>query len=340
MFYARYLVRRIFGGPLPPEPEFDADRATPLPVLLEARGLARAGDWRAARKLVDEAGKDWDLRSGLLLEIAGEAMTDDRWLYDWLRAEPSDPTAVLVQAKMLNGLAGQARGAAPASEASEDQFANFHQLASAATEVGRRAMDLAGPGDPLPWVHIMGTMFADRNLMRRSFDDVYAEGRRRDPHNFELHSTAITLHCQKWYGSHEQMFAIARAAAGAAPPGHKTVLLPLHAHFEYAMREYAWNTFTNKSVRDCKRYFRRREVRQEIDQWIAKFRAAPPGSGRINSCRQWMAIHYTLAGRKKEAKAVFDELGPYVSPVLEWAWFWGTRKYGYTWSWWWANGVH
>ncbi|BCJ47831.1 hypothetical protein GCM10010168_21900 [Actinoplanes ianthinogenes] len=341
MFYARYVVRRLFGGPLPPEPEFDDDLAIPLPVLREARDVAQAGDWQAAGNLVKRAGEDWDLQAGLLAEFAGAAADDDGWLYAWLRAEPANPAAVLLQAKTLGYRAGAARGSRPALRTSAEQFAKFRELSDAAAQVGRRAMELASPNDPQPWTHQLGTMFADSQAVNASFDAVYAEGQRRDPHNFDLHSTAITLRCAKWFGSHEQMFAMARAAAEAAPAGHKTVLLPLHAHFEYAMREFAWAKHTDKKAqRACRRYFRRPEVRADIDHWIAKFRAGTPTSGRLNTCRQWMALYYSMSGRKKPAKIVFDELGQYVSPVLEWVWFWGDREYGYHRNWWWANGVH
>jgi hypothetical protein len=340
MFYARLLARRLLGGPLPVEPKFDADNARPLPVLTEVRDRAGDGDWPAVHGLLNQAGRDWDLRAGMLAELAAAADDDDRWLSDWLRSAPSDPTAVLLEAKLLGRRASKARGSAVASETSAEQARAFHALSAASARAGRRAMERAIPGDPSPWTHILGTMFADRRTMATWFGDVYAEGRRRDPHNFELHSNAITLHCAKWYGSHEQMFEMAGRAAAAAPPGHKSVLLPLHAHFEYAMREYAWNIFTDESLRDCKRYFRRPDVQQDIDRWITKFRSGPPTSARLGAVRQWMAIYYSLAGRKKEAKAVFDELGEYVTPVVEWAFFWGTRKYGYRWSWWWSNGVH
>ena len=96
-------------------------------------------------------------------------MADDRWLYDWLRTEPFHPVAVLVQAEMLSNRAGTARGSAPASETSAEQFADFHELSAAAAQLGRRAIELAAPNDPLPWAHLLGTMFADRRTMTDAF---------------------------------------------------------------------------------------------------------------------------------------------------------------------------
>ncbi|GLY02989.1 MULTISPECIES: hypothetical protein [Actinoplanes] len=341
LFTVRYLIRSVLDGGIPPEPEIDPDNALPHPALLRVRELARAGRWQSARELVDEtAPTDWDLRQGLLGEMTSVAVEDGHGFDTWVASHPDDPTVVLMQAEVLDRRAGDARGGAPASETSAQQFADFHALSTSAKLVGKRAMEVALPGDPQPWTLMLSTMFADSSALRTSFGSVYAEGRRRDPHNFALHSTAITLHCQKWFGSHEQMFGMARTAAAEAPPGHKTALLPLYAHFEYAMREYSWNTFTSKSLRDCKRYFRRREVRADIDQWIAKFRAAPPTSVRIHGVRQWMAMYYSLSGQHRQAKVVFAELGTPVAPIMEWAWFWGSRKYGFTWSWWRSLGIH
>jgi hypothetical protein len=61
-FVARYLVRRIIGGPLPPTPEFDADEQLMIKdaVLRDARErLLRDGDWRVAKQAIEAAGTDW-----------------------------------------------------------------------------------------------------------------------------------------------------------------------------------------------------------------------------------------------------------------------------------------
>ncbi|MBG0562274.1 hypothetical protein [Actinoplanes aureus] len=338
-FYARVFLRHFYGSPLPEAPEFDDDKAPMEPFVRDAVERVRAGDWWAGRKLIEDAGTDWDVRDWRISALASMAAEDDRWLYAWLRAEPSDPAAVLIQAMLLHQQAADARGSASAAHTSAEQFQNFRALSDAAAQVGRRAMALAGPYDPVPWSTMLSTMFADRNAVEQSFDEVFNEGRRRDPYNFDLHLTATTLRCQKWYGSHEQMFAIARGVAAAAPPGHKSTLLPLFAHFEYAMREFSWDERTKRSRRRCEKYFRRPEVGQELDQWIAKFRAGSPGAGPLSLCRQWMAVYYSLAGRRKDAKVVFDELGQFPDPSHEWNYFWGDREWGYLQNWWWANGV-
>jgi hypothetical protein len=339
MFYLRVLLRTLFGGPLPEQPEFDEEKIYWDLELKDARDRARHGDWTAAKKVIEQAGTDWELRGGRMAVLGDLATTADGWLYAWLAAEPEHPSAVLIQSSMLGYRAGEARGSASAKNTTAEQFANFRALSDAAAEVGRRAIELAPPGDPLPWVEMLGNFFADRQAVQARFDEVFTEARSRDPYNFDLHMTALSLKCQKWYGSHEEMFAIARGVATAAPPGASAVILPLFAHFEFAMREFSWDTRTRKSLNTVRRYFRRPEVRQELDHWIAKWRAAPPHPQRLSTCRQWIALYYVLAGRKKEAKAVFDELGQFVIPVTGWGYFFAGGEYGYLMSWWWANGV-
>ncbi|WP_328476241.1 hypothetical protein OHA21_21390 [Actinoplanes sp. NBC_00393] len=337
--YVKLFFRFLSGEEFPDTPEFDADRALNDQPLREARDRARHGDWQAARKVVEDAGADWELkgrRVGLLSDLAA---TDDGWLYAWLRAAPSDPSAVLIQAAMLGHKAGEARGSASAANTSAEQFAGFEQLSEASAQVSQRAMALAAPNDPLPWVEMLGTMFADRHARTAYFDEIFDEGRRRDPFNFDLHWTALSLRCQKWGGSHDLMFATARGVAEAAPPGYSAVMLPLFAHFEYSMIEYGWGERTDKTLKAHRRYFTRPEVQQELDHWIAKWRAGTPNPAKLSTCRQWQALYYSLAGRRAEAKAVFDEIGQFVVPTTGWGYFWAGGEYGYLKAWMWANRI-
>jgi hypothetical protein len=340
-FLARVLIRRIFGGPLPALPEFEGDAGlfNPDQMSREAQErVLRDGDWRAARDAIEAAGDDWDLRGYRIGVFAGLAGEDDEWFDGWMRAEPSDPAAALIWANVLAGRAGSARGSGKASQTSDEQFHSYHVLSEKAADAGMRALELAPPNDPGPVVLLMGRSFSGGV---GAFDELYDEAVRRDPHNFTAHDTALTLRCQKWYGSHQQMFRIARDAAEAAPPGHKTVLLPLVAHIEYALLEFAWDDEKDydQTLRDAKNYFTSPAVTQDIDRWIAKWRAAEPSTVYATGVRQWMAMYYSLIGNKAEAKRVFDEIGPYVHPKVGWHWLWGESKYGYLKSWWWANGV-
>ncbi|MDI6103726.1 hypothetical protein QLQ12_34440 [Actinoplanes sp. NEAU-A12] len=336
LFTPRFAIRYAFGGEMPEMPEFDPELALTDPILRAVREQVRVGNWRAGKKAIEDADADWPVRRVRLSVLADVAEQDDMWLRAWLEAEPSDPDAALIEAMAVHGRAGTARGGASAADTSEEQFAEFHRLSASAAQLAQRAIDLAGPADPVPFEVMLSTMFGST---RGSFERVFAEGRRRDPHNLHLHLQALTLRCEKWYGSHEEMFTIARDVAMAAPPGHRSVLLPLTAHFEYALREFAWGAFHRKQLTQTRKYFLRPEVRQELEQCIVKFRAGPHGAAPLGIVLDWMATYYCLTQQRAQAKAVFDELGQHVTAGVQWGWFWGSgEEHAYFKNWLWANG--
>lgn len=69
------------------------------------------------------------------------------------------------------------------------------------------AADGLNPTDPVPWevalTHARGNIQAPRDLRR-----VLGGGRRPRLH-YGCHATALQYLCDKWYGSHEEMFAFA-----------------------------------------------------------------------------------------------------------------------------------
>ncbi|MEU4155507.1 hypothetical protein [Actinoplanes sp. NPDC026670] len=326
------------SSPLPPTPELDSNGIFSDEPLREAREQALRGDWQAARHVVEDAGRDWELRGWRIGRLGLAAAEDDGWLGAWLRAEPADPTAVLLQAGTMIRRAVQARGIASSARTTEEQFQGFHTNMQAAAPVLRRAMRLAGSDDPTPWAEMMRTMFADQQTREASFDEVYAEAQRRDPYHFEIHLMAVQLRLDKWFGSHEQSFATAREIAAAAPAGSGVTLLPLYTHLEYAKREFHWDVTGDVPKAACEAYLRRPEVQDEVDRAVAKWRAGTPQSVLVPGWLQWLALYYTLAGRREQAKAVFDEIGPRVCPRHDWAYFWDTAQTGYLTAWRWANG--
>ncbi|MFC7529779.1 hypothetical protein [Actinoplanes sp. GCM10030250] len=317
----------------PAAPPLDLDPALDDHQLRAAISRAAAGDWTAARDVVAAAGSDWELRGRRIGLLGGAATDGDAWLYDWLRAAPEDPAAVSIQASMLNSRAGDARGSAPADQTSAEQFQAFAALSDAAAEVSRRAVALAGPYDPTPYVELLDAMFADGRVQSPEFRDVLAEARRRDPFHFDLHVTLVSLLCEKWYGSHEQMFQAAREVSAAAPAGSNTVMMPFLAHFEYAMREFSWNKSTGQSVADTAMYFQRPEVQRELDACAAKWRAGPHGPSRAMTCRNWLALYYFLSNRPEEGRQMFAEIGPYAGSTIVWAYFLGTVENGFSAAW-------
>ncbi|WP_328473846.1 hypothetical protein OHA21_13610 [Actinoplanes sp. NBC_00393] len=108
--FARLLRREPAAPAGPQAPPFDHHPALDDHALRDALTRVGFGDWQAARDVVAASGTDWELRGRRITLLAGEAVANDAWLYQWLRTDADDPAAVLIQAAMLNGRAGEARG--------------------------------------------------------------------------------------------------------------------------------------------------------------------------------------------------------------------------------------
>ncbi|MFF5225399.1 hypothetical protein [Dactylosporangium sp. NPDC000521] len=319
-------------------PVLDRDRALDDHDLRFMRARAVAGDWTAARDVIAAAGVGWE-RRGHRIWVLAEAAPDNagEWLDAWLSATPDDPTAVTLYAAALSERAGRARGAAPAARTSQDQFRSFGELSAQARVQAQRAVTLTAD-DPVPCNILLGSMFGDAEH-RGAFREVLAEAKRRDRFDFEVHSTAVTFLCEKWFGSHDAMFAAARETASEAPPGTGVTMLPLLAHLEYAMRQYSWGKVSTSALVDCRRYFRRPDVQRELDECVTKWRSpGSPTHAKALICENWLAIAYALSGRREECKAVFERIGPHAASHI-WSYFFGSTIGGFTANWAWANRV-
>ncbi|MEU8238157.1 hypothetical protein AB0C07_07930 [Actinoplanes missouriensis] len=308
----------------------DTDYAQADLQLRDARDRAASGDWNAASQLMHATGRDWELRSRRLAVLGIAAGHTPRWVDAWETAIPGDPTVAILRAEGLLELAGRARGAASARNTTPEQFQEFHRLSALAADASERAVTL-NPEDPYPWVLRMDSMLANGHQHRDDFPVALGEAVARDPYHFEAHLTAVTFLCQKWYGSHEEMFAAARGPATAAPAGASVVLLPLLAHFEYALREYGFETRA-ESLAAKKEYFHRPEVIEEITWCATKWRAAgePRLTGRGITLRHWLALANHLSDRDREGtRALLTQIGSYLGSTPAYGYFWMRQADGF-----------
>ncbi|GAB7036700.1 hypothetical protein JCM9533A_05470 [Catenuloplanes niger JCM 9533] len=341
MSYDPAVLSRLFRrGPRPEPPIIDADPAMDDLGLRAARDRAHTtGDWTALRDVVAETGTDWERRTFRLRVLGEDASTaEGAWLDDWQEAAPDDPAAALIYAESLHRRAAKARGGASARNTTREQFAEFQALSAQAVSAARRALDLAGPDDPSPLILLLNGAFAGRTVDTPEFDAQATEARRRSPYHFELHLTLVSLYCEKWYGSHARMFEAARTVAEGAPAGANAVMLPYLAHFEYAMREFGWDRRDRTSLAAVATYFQRREIRDELDTWAAKWRAgAPHPPGRAMTCRHWLALAAFLGRRKDLARATFAEIGTHHGGTPAWGYFLPGAGSGFLAAWEWAH---
>jgi hypothetical protein len=136
------------------------------------------------------------------------------------------------------------------------------------------------------------------------------------------------------------MFAAARKPAAAAPPGSSVTMLPLLAHFEYALRERGWDDVSPRGLVAKASYFRRPEVIEEIDACIARWRdpGTPRLIGRGVVLRHWQVLAYFLADRnQKQARAVLDELGNHLGGIAAYGYFFPRQTEAFRTIWKWAH---
>ncbi|RJQ82353.1 DUF4034 domain-containing protein [Pseudonocardiaceae bacterium YIM PH 21723] len=186
--------------------------------LETATAAAHAGDWRPVADLLHRAGQDWDRRAGYVAVFGRIAAGDDAFLRDWRSARPQDPGAAMIYAESLVQLAWQIRGGRTAGETSDEQFEGFHRVIQQVEPAALAASQLA-PHDPTPWFTLI-TAARGLGYEHDRFRALWQELIQRAPAHRRAHESALQYWCRKWYGSDEEMFAFAEAAASAHPQLH------------------------------------------------------------------------------------------------------------------------
>jgi hypothetical protein len=183
-----------------------------------------------------------------------------------------------------------------------------------AERTAQRAIAL-GPDDPTPWVDYLWSLFPEGRT--KEFSGGFAELRARDPYHYTGHEAALQFYAEKWYGSHDEMYEMAREVAASAPPGAAVNMLPIQGHIEYALREYFWDA--NNDVAGNVSFWRQPAVQRELDECVANWRATgPPAHAQAMKTRSVQALAYMWSGRHGEAARVFDEIGPYLGGGYPW----------------------
>ncbi|BBC33360.1 uncharacterized protein SGFS_046540 [Streptomyces graminofaciens] len=289
-------------GLLPAERQ-NAKYAGPLPAGWDATLAAvRGGDWKAAAKLLQDIGRDWDRRSraaGLLGELAAD---DDDWLLAWETDRPDDPDAAVVRCRSTVILAGNLRGGKQAKHTTREQFDGFHRMLHRSREEIARAAAL-NPDDPTPYVTEI-TVALGLGYPNSEMDRLWTEITARAPHHYEGHYSALQYWCAKWRGSEQLAKEFAERAAENAPLGSLLTVLPLIAHFEH-----------DKS--DDNSVDRTPTMIGRVDAGLADAAAADPTHPRLPELRHLLAYYLSLQDRDAAALEQFKLVDGYVN-ALPW----------------------
>ncbi|MFD7513609.1 hypothetical protein ACFV85_02205 [Streptomyces niveus] len=290
------------GAQLPPDASVVLD--PPTPELRAALTAAYAGDHAPARDLLaaTRLGAEWERRGGYVPRLAESALHSPGWLDAWLAESPRDPDAVLVKAEHCVQQAWEIRTGARASSVSRDQFQAFFALLDDAVPVIGAAAEL-NPTDPVPW-QVALTHARGSQAPREVFDAYWAEATARAPHHYGCHVSAMQYLCDKWYGSHGEMFDFAERAAEEALPGSKLHALPLLAAVEYDVVADGGNG--GAGIERSRIHAALKRAQQLSD-------AYPQGDPEVAGVRNHLALMLVLADRHGEALEQFRAVGSHAT---------------------------
>ncbi|WP_200308177.1 hypothetical protein [Streptomyces adelaidensis] len=289
-------------GLLPAERQ-NTKYAGPLPAGLDATLPAvRGGDWKAAAKLMQDLGRDWERRSSAAYQLAEIAAEEDDWLLAWEADRPDDPDAAVVRARSTVILAWELRGGKRAKYTTSEQFGGFHRmLERSREEIGRAAA--LNPDDPTPYITEIWVALG-LGYPNSEMDRLWAEITARAPHHYEAHFSALQYWCAKWRGSEKLATDFAERAATAAPLGSLLTVLPLVAHFEHDQSDDGDVDRTPKMI-------------GRVDAGLADAAAADPTHPRLPELRHLLAYYLALQDRDAAALEQFKLVDGYVN-ALPW----------------------
>jgi hypothetical protein len=289
-------------GLLPAERQ-NAKLSGPLPAGQEsALAAVHGGDWKAAAKLMHDAGRDWERRSFTAYLLGAIAAKEDDWLLAWEADRPDDPDAAVVRARSTVILAWDLRGGKKATYTTGEQFGGFHRmLERSREEIGRAAA--LNPDDPTPYITEIWVALG-LGYPNSEMDRLWTEITARAPHHYEAHFSALQYWCAKWRGSERLAAEFAERAAARAPLGSLLTAFPLIAHFEH-------DTSDDNSVDRTPRMIGR------VDAALADAAAADPTHPRLPELRHLLAYYLALQDRDDAALEQFKLVDGYVN-ALPW----------------------
>ncbi len=215
------------------------------PEFQSAHRALAEGSWAEAQSVIARRPDGWLLT--LALTSADSAVSVDTFAR-WAEAEPSGTSIALHGASQIRA-AWKIRGDKTADQVSRGSWAPFKAGLGEAEETLLRGTD-AYPESPEPWAALLnsGRGLGKSNAeIRRRFDMANA----RAPFRGDICSSMLQASCEKWGGSHAEMFQFARWVEGNAPPGGSAHSMLPKAHLEKAMYEddlTAANYFTLPEV--------------------------------------------------------------------------------------------
>jgi len=205
------------------------------PEALAARAaLDQEGNWQPLRASIAKAGKNWARRS-FLIGIGGEYPTLQPWIEDWLAKEPKKSAPHLVAATNYWHYAGALRGDGWSNTVSDKGMEGMYRNLTKAYQYALKATKIA-PRDPTPWSILTG-IARPMQQSRERIDLFFKNAVKLAPEHFTTHQQMLQYVCEKWFGSHDEMWDFVKRATADLPFGSLLYSLIPAAHIENAIME-------------------------------------------------------------------------------------------------------
>ncbi|MEO1009159.1 MAG: hypothetical protein AAFX79_11375 [Planctomycetota bacterium] len=195
--------------------------------------LQKRGSYEAARQYLgsatDSAGRQ------LCIEVVARSVRDNDAVVRWTQDHPRDANAYVVAGVQETVIAWDKRSGVRAKYLSQKQIHGLARHLHIADELFDRALELA-PNDPN--IHA-GRIIADMGLNRpvEISMERFRIARELDPTHWRAHRNLLMTSCEKWHGSHQLMFDIARSVDLAAPGAGNLASLIAEAHSECTLMD-------------------------------------------------------------------------------------------------------
>lgn len=296
----------------------DTTAAFDDPVLFDAAVAIAQSDPVPALKALASSRGDWP-RHELYADVLGSAGQDDLLvLTEVADKNPDQPDAWLLLGSAQSCAAASARGAARASQTTEDQFKGMIAYGMEGLESLSRAAAL-DDSDPVPYSQMLGIVLgtgAEPEVMQGLFDD----GVKRCPDLYGLHQFRLSTLCAKWYGEGEQCLEFARSVTEGRGAGDPLwALIPL-AHVEMYLYRRGFEGGLLKRALRALRYYDKRVVAEleHASLQLLSPRLDRGSSPQLMSAHQMFAMAFTEAGKPALAEQHFKLAGDRANP-----WPWG-----------------
>ncbi|MBI3723213.1 hypothetical protein HY251_04555 [bacterium] len=294
----------------PPPKAVRIDPAFYDPEARDLRAALQQGAWRPVQTFLEKT-RDWDTRGfyvDALATLKGRPPVFDTWV----TAAKDSSLALLLRGRNSIAWAWEARGSGQAKTVTDPGWKLFYERLKGADEDLVRAAEL-DPQDPTPLAYRLITargLDEDREEVEARF----GAAKERDPENRIAHEHMHVALCEKWGGSHDDMFEFARSMSKAAREGSPVHVLLAKAHIERWF--YRWAFDEDKTHMN---YWQDRTVQTEI-------RAAfdhSVGSARYRTAKtslfdwNYFAFCFSLMNDHERARRMFDLIG---ERATDWPW--------------------